>query len=129
MLVPRMLRQAAHVAQRATGPIGRRSARELDILAGLAPHSRAHCLLLLGAHPGLALSSGRRTALGNRRVGGVPTSFHLRGRAIDATGPLPLLQAAAQTAWAQRLSADCTGPEEVLVEYAGTSRQHLHVAW
>jgi hypothetical protein len=62
-------------------------------------------------------------------VGGSPRSFHLQGRAIDATGPLALLQAAADTAWQQRISVGCTGPEEVLVEYSGTRRQHLHVAW
>lgn len=85
--------------------------------------------MLLGAHPGLTLTSGRRTALGNRRVGGSPRSFHLKGRAIDATGPLPLLQAAAATAWAQRIGPACTGPEEVLLEDSGQANQHLHVAW
>lgn len=129
MPVARLLAQAALAAQRPTGPIGRRGSRELRILADLHDHTRAHVLLLLGAHPGLTLTSGRRSALGNRRVGGSPRSWHLQGRAIDAVAPLPLLQEAARTAWAQRLSAGCTGPEEVLVEYAGTPRQHLHVAW
>lgn len=114
---------------RATGPIGRRGPRELLILRGLAPHTRAHVLLFLGAHPGVTLTSGLRTPFGNRRVGGSPRSYHLKGRAIDCTGPLPLLQAAAETAWAQRLSAGCTGPEEVLIEDAGQANQHLHVAW
>lgn len=108
---------------------GRRSPRELVILRGLEPHTRAHALLWLGAHPGLTLTSGSRSAAGNRRAGGVPDSFHLRGRAIDAAGPLPLLQEAAKTAWRQRLGAACTGPEEVLIEYSGTERQHIHVAW
>lgn len=85
--------------------------------------------MLLGAHPGLTLTSGRRSAARNRRVGGVEGSWHLFGRAVDATGPLPLLQYAAETAWRQRLGPSCTGPEEVLLEYSGTSRQHLHVAW
>lgn len=67
--------------------------------------------------------------MGNKRVGGAPNSFHIRGRAVDATGPLPLLQAAAETAWRQRLSGGCTGPEEVLVEDAGEVNQHVHVAW
>lgn len=109
--------------------VGRRLPHELAILRSLSPHSRAHALLLVGVHPGLRLTSGRRTPLGNRRAGGSPRSFHLQGRAIDATGPLPLLQAAADTAWAQRLSGRCTGPEEVLVEDAGEPNQHLHVAW
>lgn len=109
--------------------VARRTARELAILRSLTPHSRAHALLLLGSHPGLTLTSGRRTPLGNRRAGGSPTSWHLQGRAIDATGPLPLLQDAATTAWRQRLSPSCTGPEEVLLEDSGRPNQHLHVAW
>lgn len=129
MLFARMLRQAALMAQQPTGPVFRRSPHELALLRDLDRHTRAHVLLLLGAHPGLALSSGRRTPLGNRRAGGSPTSWHLRGRAVDATGPLPLLQAAAETAWAQRLSAGCTGPEEVLIEYPNQPRQHIHCAW
>ena len=109
--------------------VARRSARELALLRGLTPHTRAHVLLLLGEHPGLTLSSGRRTPLGNRRVGGAPRSWHLRGRAVDCTGPLALLQAAADTAWRQRLSPSCSGPEEVLLEDSGQRNQHLHVAW
>jgi hypothetical protein len=109
--------------------IARRTPRELAILRGLRPHTRAHVLLLLGSHPGLTLTSGARTPLGNRRVGGSPRSWHLQARAIDATGPLALLQAAAETAWEQRIGPHCTGPEEVLLEDSGTSNQHLHVAW
>lgn len=107
----------------------RRPGHELARIRGLDKHTRAHVLLLLGAHPGLAVSSGRRTPLGNRRAGGSPRSFHLRGRAVDLTGPLPLLQEASRTAWLQRLSPTCTGPEEVLLEDSGQPNQHLHVAW
>jgi hypothetical protein len=107
----------------------RRTPHELLILRGLDRHTRAHVLLLLGAHPALTLTSGRRTPLGNRRVGGSPNSWHLKGRAIDAVAPLPVLQQAASTAWAQRLSAGCTGPEEVLLEDSGLPGQHLHCAW
>lgn len=107
----------------------RRSPRELRHLKSLEPHARGHALLLLGIHPGLVVTSGRRTPLGNRRVGGSPTSWHLQGRAIDLDGPLPLLQAAADTAWEQRLGHHCTGPEEVLIERRGLTGEHLHVAW
>lgn len=124
-----MRRLHARMEQQQMTFVARRTSRELRILAGLQPHTRAHVLLLLGAHPGITLTSGRRSPLGNRRVGGSPSSWHLKGRAIDATGPLALLQAAAETAWAQRLSAPCTGPEEVLLEDGGQANQHLHVAW
>lgn len=107
----------------------RRSRDELQRLRSLTPHTRAHALLLLGSHPGLVVTSGRRTPLGNRRAGGSPTSWHLKGRAVDFDGPLPLLQAAAETAWRQRLSGSCTGPEEVLVEKPRRAGEHLHVAW
>lgn len=48
---------------------------------------------------------------------------------MDLDGPLPLLQAAAETAWRQRISPDCSGPEEVLIERVGRPGEHLHVAW
>lgn len=107
----------------------RRTPRELRLLKSLARHTRAHALLLLGVHPGLVVTSGARTPLGNRRVGGSPTSYHLQARAIDLDGPLPLLQAAAETAWAQRLGPACTGPEEVLIERRRLPGEHLHIAW
>jgi len=107
----------------------RRPPGEHARIAGLDQHTRHHVLLLLGEHPGLTVSSGRRSAHGNSRAGGSTRSYHLRGRAADFTGPLPLLQAAAETAWRQRLSPRCTGPEEVILEDSGERNQHLHVAW
>jgi hypothetical protein len=48
---------------------------------------------------------------------------------VDAVGPLALLVEALATVRRQRISETCTGPEEALIEHAGTTRQHLHVAW
>lgn len=99
-------------------------------LAQLEPHARRHAEQLLwetGAPMGV--SSTRRSAKRNRAVGGSPTSFHLTGRAVDLTGDQTTLVRAAGLAWALRVGEGCTGPEEVLLEGLGTSRQHLHVAW
>jgi uncharacterized protein YcbK (DUF882 family) len=98
-------------------------------LMGLGPHTRKHVMWLLSEYPNLSLSSGRRSHTVNRRVGGSPTSFHLRGRAADFTGPLWDLQHAARACWTQRLGPNCSGPEEVLLEDSGQPNQHLHVAW
>lgn len=107
----------------------RRTPHELSLLAGLHPHTRAHALCLLGVHPDLVVSSGRRDPARNRAVGGVPDSFHLTGRAVDFTHPsTTALYRALITARAQRLSPSCTGPEEALIHDAG-SGLHLHVAW
>lgn len=113
------------------GPSGMtiRTPRELSILRTLTSHTRGHVLLLLDRHPLLVVSSGLRSVQHNRDVGGVPNSFHLKGRAVDLTAPLYDLQAAAKTAWAQRLGPTCTGPEEVLLEHSGLPGQHLHCAW
>lgn len=105
------------------------SRQERRFLAGLTPHTRAHALQLLDLHPLLRISSGRRTVLGNKRAGGAPRSFHLRGRAVDLVGPAWDLASAAGNAWALRMGNGCTGPEEVLLEDLGTANQHLHVAW
>lgn len=96
---------------------------------GLVRHTALHAAVLMHRFPLLRVSSGRRTPLRNAAVGGVPGSWHLRGRAVDFTAPLSVLRDAERVAWEQRVSPGCTGPEEVLVEFAGERRQHLHVAW
>lgn len=106
-----------------------RTARERALLASLTPHTRKHALQLLSEVPLLRVSSGRRSAARNRQVGGSPTSFHLRGRGVDFTGPVWDLGHAAGLAWALRLGPTCTGPEEVLLEDLGRPNQHLHIAW
>lgn len=91
---------------------------------GLSAHTLLHLERLREAHPGLVVTSGRRTPQHNRDVGGVPSSYHLRGRAIDIAGSPRFRQAVAATAWSQRVSRRCTGPEEVIDE-----GDHLHIAW
>lgn len=100
------------------------SEHERTTLAGLSPHARLHVLCLLAAHPGLRLTSGRRTPERNRAVGGVARSFHLSGRAGDFGGSRQEIGHALRTARAQRVTANCTGPEEAIDE-----GDHLHVAW
>ena len=65
----------------------------------------------------------------NKQVGGSPRSYHLRGRAVDLTGPTWDLGRAAGLAWALRVGQRCTGPEEVLLENLGRPGEHLHIAW
>lgn len=102
-----------------------RLVREWDLTA----HTAEHAAFLMHRYPGLVVTSGRRTALRNRQVGGSPTSWHLRGRAVDFVGPLAVLVEAAGGARRMRVGLSCTGPEEVLLEKAGKRGQHLHVAW
>jgi len=100
------------------------TAGEQEILRGLGPHTLQHARYLLAAHPGLRLTSGRRSPERNRAVGGVASSYHLVGRAVDLGGGRATLAAASRTARAQRVGTRCTGPEEVINE-----GDHLHVAW
>lgn len=103
--------------------------KERRILQGLTPHTRAHALQLMSEVPLLRPTSGRRSHVVNRRVGGVPTSWHLKGRAVDFAAPKHDLVRAAGLAWALRMGPRCTGPEEVLLEKLDRPGMHLHVAW
>jgi uncharacterized protein YcbK (DUF882 family) len=99
-------------------------------LRTLDRHTRHHAeQLLTEVDAPMRVTSTRRTPLRNRQVGGSPTSFHLRGRAVDFAGDQTTLVRAAGLAWALRLGPRCTGPEEVLLERLGQAGQHLHVAW
>jgi uncharacterized protein YcbK (DUF882 family) len=106
-----------------------RTAKELAILAELTPHTKAHALQLLSEFPSLRMSSGRRSAEKNRAVGGVPNSWHLRGRAVDFTGTSHDLHHALTRVRHLRVGPQCTGPEEFLLERPYLPGQHLHVAW
>jgi hypothetical protein len=105
------------------------SGRQLLLLKTLEPHARAHALQLMQEYPLLRVSSARRSPRRNKQVGGSPRSYHLRGRAIDVTGPEFDLKHAAERAWQLRVGPRCTGPEEVLLERLGQAGAHLHVAW
>lgn len=96
----------------------------LEHLRGLTPHARLHAVRLLAVHRDLIVTSGFRSPERNRAVGGKPRSYHLTGRAIDVVSSRARLEDAARTASAQRVSARCTGPEEVVME-----DDHLHLAW
>lgn len=99
-------------------------------LTRMQPHARRHAEQLLwevGAP--LTVTSTRRSEAKNRAVGGVPNSFHLTGRAVDLTGDVETLIRASGLAWALRVGKGCTGPEEVVLEYLGGPKQHLHIAW
>lgn len=105
------------------------SAHDLAHRWFLDPHTALHLACLLAAHPQLRVTSGRRTVAENNRAGGAKNSWHLRGRAVDLAGPTALLSAAYRTAQAQRVTMNCTGPEETLHEKKGQRGEHLHVAW
>lgn len=101
----------------------------LRLIRTLDRHTQSHARQLLQLHPLLQVTSARRSVSRNRAVGGSPSSWHLQGRAIDIVGPQLDLERAAGDAWRLRLGPRCTGPEEVLLEFLGTPRAHLHVAW
>jgi uncharacterized protein YcbK (DUF882 family) len=105
-------------------PLNYLTAREVDILRGLGPHTRAHALQLRARVPALSLTSGRRTPLRNREVGGVPNSFHLLGRAVDFGGTRDAIRQGLAAAREGRVGRFCTGPEEAIDE-----GDHLHCAW
>lgn len=98
--------------------------RNHDHLIQLDSHTRAHVTRLLAAHPLLKITSSYRSPARNRRVGGVPNSYHLQRRAIDflmgGERPADVLAFIRD----DRVSARCTGPEELLAEPT-----HYHVAW
>ncbi len=105
------------------------NAAQMVLLRTLQRHAQTHAVQLLAEYPLLRVSSARRTPRRNKQVGGSPTSFHLRGRAIDIVGPEHDLKHAADRAWQLRVGPRCTGPEEVLLERLGQPGAHLHVAW
>lgn len=88
---------------------------------GLRAHTARHVSALAHGHE-LVVTSGLRSATRNRQVGGVAGSMHLSGRAVDLTGDLWTLDHL-------RGVALRAGAKEALVEFRGTRRQHLHVAW
>jgi uncharacterized protein YcbK (DUF882 family) len=106
-----------------------RTDHENLLLRTLTPHAQAHARQLIEEYPLLRVSSARRSPRRNKQVGGVPGSFHLRGRAVDLVGPDHDLRHAAALAWTLRIGTRCTGPEEVLLERLGQPGAHLHVAW
>lgn len=91
---------------------------------GLTAHAALHLHGLLVKFPRAVVTSGRRSRFRNRLVGGVAGSFHLSGRAADVVVPRGQTEAFVSAAWQQRVTARCTGPEEVLNE-----GDHIHLAW
>lgn len=102
----------------------RRNARLLERQWRLTPHAALHAAELLRVVPGLHITSGRRSRLRNRLVGGVTGSFHLEGRGVDFGGSRACIVAGAEAANKIRVSPGCTGPEEVIIE-----EDHLHTAF
>lgn len=110
--------------------------RTLTLLAEMQPHARAHTERVLAHFPGLTLTSTLRSPQRNSAVGGVPGSYHLKGRAADFSGSRADLLAARDFAQRDRVGRGCTGPEEDFLETSGPQRvggtstgSHLHCAW
>lgn len=91
---------------------------------GLTWHTARHVAAVMRAFPQARITSGRRTPAHNARVGGSPRSYHLRGRAVDVVVPRRQVGPLIAFAWAYRVNATCTGPEEVLDE-----GDHVHLAF
>ncbi len=104
-------------------------AERLESVWGLTHHTALHIADVMGRRGGLTITSGLRTPERNRAVGGSPRSFHLKGRAVDLVGSPTDLYAAARYGRTSRVSPSCTGWEEDFVEFGGTAREHLHLAF
>lgn len=83
----------------------------------LTPGTAAQVHAWLHGHQGVRITSGYRSPETNRRVGGSPNSYHLRGRAVDVVAGPELLKHLRQT-------AKKYGAVEVILE-----SDHLHVAF
>lgn len=107
----------------------RRTPRELDLLAGLTPHTRAHVVYLLGAHCSLTLTAGRGTPVGHPRPARCGDPSESDGQAVTLIGGLAVLQEAARVVWRQRVGRLCRGPHVVELERSGLPGQQLRIAW
>lgn len=105
-----------------SGPVsGERHAAGMPGWGGLKPDVQGYASAVLTEFPGLRFTSGHRDPVHNARVGGVPNSAHITGRAADFVGTARQMYDAA--AWAK-----LHGARHVLVHNAG-SGMHLHIEW